>query len=216
MKFRVKQNSDGSWSGHLKFYTHASEGVGDIVGADQSIEVGAVGASPADAILNASAMADRIMSDPIVRALVPPQVTAAIAATKLSAVAAKKGLKAVKGLWGRLRGKKKAKKQLATMHRAQTKARRGAPPARGMEMTPVEPEYDEEQAPAPPARDYGPAPEPYGAEDDSDPDALAEETQAYADILDEEDPGELDPREQNNVDVDVYPADDSDDEQEEG
>lgn len=176
-------------------FTHASDGIGDVLGSDTGIVVSSVGADPASAMLNAAAMADRITSDPIVRALMPPQVQAAIMATKLSAAATKKGLKAVKGLWGRLRGKKK-KKMLRTMATAQAKANRDN---RG-------------RAPSPPAREL-PAD---NTADDEEPahenqQALSAESQAYGDIMNPDEPEWVDPRDQNDVDVDFSESDDEPD-----
>lgn len=72
----------------------------------------AIGETQADALLRASAIAERITSDPVMQALMPPQAQVAIAAAKNLASAAKRGKRALRRLWGRIRGP--GKKRLAT------------------------------------------------------------------------------------------------------
>jgi hypothetical protein len=54
--------------------------------------------------MKAATIAQRISEDPVMVALMPPQAKAAIAASKLLAVAAKRGGPHLKKLWGKLKG----------------------------------------------------------------------------------------------------------------
>lgn len=76
-----------------------------------SLTIATVGGSKADALMRAGTIAQRIADDPVMSALIPPQAHTAIAAAKALSVAAKKGPKALKGLWGKLKGA--GKKRLA-------------------------------------------------------------------------------------------------------
>lgn len=73
--------------------------------------VAGLGDSRADALARAASVAHRIMEDPVMRALMPPQAKAAIVAARGLAAAAKRGLPVLKGFWRRLKGP--GKKRLA-------------------------------------------------------------------------------------------------------
>lgn len=77
----------------------------DIPHAAGRFTVAAVGEDRADALVRAAALANRIASDPIMRAIMPPQAQAAITAARGLAAAAKVGIPALRSVWGRLRGK---------------------------------------------------------------------------------------------------------------
>lgn len=77
-----------------------------------------IGDSRADALLKASAIAERIASDPVMSALMPPQAQAAIAAAKTLASAAKSGRKTLRRVWGRIRGPGKQRLAQALMAEA--------------------------------------------------------------------------------------------------
>lgn len=70
-----------------------------------------VGDSKADALARAALVAERITSDPVMQALMPPQALEAIRAAKGLAVAAKRGPRVLRALWGRIHGP--GKKRLA-------------------------------------------------------------------------------------------------------
>lgn len=119
-----------------------------------SLSVRAVGDSKADALVRAAAIADRIAQDPVMSALLPPQATAAIAASKALGVAAKRGLPHLKKVWRSLRGE--GKKRLAAVlateaHKLDEEARTGEIryPNRGAWQTwqdpyaDVDPSYDD-------------------------------------------------------------------------
>jgi len=76
----------------------------DIPHAAGKFTVAAVGEDRADALNRAAAIANRIASDPIMRAIMPPQAQAAINAARGLAAAAKVGVPALRSLWGKLRG----------------------------------------------------------------------------------------------------------------
>jgi hypothetical protein len=76
-----------------------------------SLTIATVGGSKADALMRAGTIAQRIADDPVMSALIPPQAHTAIAAAKALSVAAKRGPKAIKSLWGKLKGA--GKKRLA-------------------------------------------------------------------------------------------------------
>jgi len=115
MKFSIHRTPDGYY-GTITVFTHPSSGVGDIVGADAGIQVGALGDTPADSLLHAASMIDHITSDPTVNALLPPQAQAAIQTIKMAAGAAKKGRAVAKKVFGFLHRKKK-KKAAATVRK---------------------------------------------------------------------------------------------------
>lgn len=83
----------------------------DIPSSQGSITVQSKGASKADALHQAALIAEHIANDPILMAVLPPGVPAAILATKKLASAAKLGGSALKSLWHTLRGP--GKKRLA-------------------------------------------------------------------------------------------------------
>lgn len=78
-----------------------------------ALQVCCVGDSKADALIRAAAVAERISQDPVMRALLPPQATAAIKASKALGVAAKAGAPHLKRLWRQLRGE--GKRRLAAV-----------------------------------------------------------------------------------------------------
>ena len=183
---------------------HPDVGVAGVGALDDDIiiQVGAVGDSGADALLKAGAVVDRIMSDPVMQAILPPQAVVAVKTAKQLASAAKQGGKALRSLWGKIRGKgkKRLAKALAkstpssgvrdkrsTAARTPFRPSRGAPPpmrsarATQREVAPMEPEheeYDDEDM-----DDLGP---------DSDPDAVYPEPDDGGDIVDDSQPGPVD------------------------
>lgn len=91
-------------------------------GAEGRITCGAVGDTKADALHRASLLAERIASDPVLSALMPPQAKAAIAAAKALGGAAARGLPALRSIWGKLRGKGKKRLAAALVHEAAAEA----------------------------------------------------------------------------------------------
>lgn len=67
----------------------------------------AKGADKGSALHAAALLAERIATDPIMSAILPPGTGAALAATKQLAAAARIGLPALKGVWSSIRGKGK-------------------------------------------------------------------------------------------------------------
>lgn len=63
-----------------------------------------VGDDKADALKKASVLAERIASDPVMRALLPADALPAIRAARALATAAQAGSAPLRALWGRLRG----------------------------------------------------------------------------------------------------------------
>jgi hypothetical protein len=63
-----------------------------------------VGDDRADALKKASVLAERIATDPVMQALMPPQALPAIRAARALATAAQAGPGPLRSLWGRLRG----------------------------------------------------------------------------------------------------------------
>lgn len=200
---------------------HPRIGVSGVGGLDDDIviQVGAVGDSGADALLKAGAVVDRIMSDPVMQAILPPQAVIAVKTAKQLASAAKQGGKALKSIWGKLRGK--GKKRLATAlakstprsgvrDNRSTAARtpfrpsRAVPPPMQTESTQydVEPEdpeeYDDEM-------DRDIFPDEYDDEPEGqDPDAVYSEPDEGGEIVDDSRPGP--------IDADGMPAGDNPDE----
>lgn len=76
-----------------------------------SLSVAVVGDSRADALGKAALIAERIATDPVMSALMPPQALAAIKAAKGLAAAAKRGTRVLRSFWGRIHGP--GKKRLA-------------------------------------------------------------------------------------------------------
>lgn len=109
MRYRYKQTVNGC-VGALDIPTHVGK-----------LTVAAVGDDRADALAKASLIAERIASDPILRAIMPPQAAAAIKAAKGLAAAAKRGPRVLRHFWGRIRGP--GKKRLAeALHTEAVKA----------------------------------------------------------------------------------------------
>jgi len=73
------------------------------------ISVKAQGESKAEALHRAARLADQIVNDPLVQAVLPPQAKAAIQATKVLAAAGRQGLNKLGRLWHRLGHKNKQK-----------------------------------------------------------------------------------------------------------
>jgi hypothetical protein len=76
-------------------------------GSVASVGAVAVGDSKADAIGKAAQLAERIASDPIISALIPPQAKAAIQVAKGLAAASRRGFRSLKRAWGFLSPKSK-------------------------------------------------------------------------------------------------------------
>ncbi len=85
----------------------------EIPGAPGRMTVAAVGDDRADALGRAALVAERIVSDPIMKALMPPQALVALKAAKGLSAAAKRGSHVLRHFWGKLRGP--GKKRLASV-----------------------------------------------------------------------------------------------------
>lgn len=92
MRYRYRETVNGC-VGALDIPTHVGK-----------LTVAAVGDDKADALAKASLIAERIASDPILRAIMPPQAAVAIKAAKGLAAAAKRGPRVLRHFWGRIRG----------------------------------------------------------------------------------------------------------------
>ena len=108
----------------IKFKSRAGYVVGLLtlptdVGA---VQVATLGGTKADALMRAATIAQRISEDPVMAALMPPQAQAAIAAAKALSAAARKGPRALKGLWGKIKGpgKRRLAEALAKEQAAKT------------------------------------------------------------------------------------------------
>lgn len=99
----------------IKFYDRNDHCVAVIrvpmPGGGGAMSVAGVGDSKADALARAASIAHRIMEDPVMSALMPPQAKAAIVAARGLAAAAKRGKRVLKSFWRRLKGP--GKKRLA-------------------------------------------------------------------------------------------------------
>jgi hypothetical protein len=109
-RVRVKRVADSVYVGSLTLGCPDAGGVGDSEG-DGVITIGAFGDTKADALHKATVIAERIASDPVLQAILPPGTMAAIQATKKLSTAAKRGSRALRGLWRKIRGP--GKKRLA-------------------------------------------------------------------------------------------------------
>lgn len=97
----------------------------EIPGGPGHMRVAAVGDDRADALGRAALIAERIASDPVMRALMPPQAIVAIKAAKGLSAAAKRGSHVLRHFWGQLRGP--GKKRLASvLHAEAVKREQGA------------------------------------------------------------------------------------------
>lgn len=106
MRYRIQRHNSGGYVGAIELPFRDRPAFVSAV---------AVGDTKADAIAKAAQVAERIASDPVIRALVPPQARAAIAVTKGLASAARRGLPTLRRVWGSLSPKSKAlAKELAT------------------------------------------------------------------------------------------------------
>src|SRR5690349_16972847 len=83
----------------------------EMPGGPGHMRIAAVGDDRADALGRAALVAERIASDPIMRALMPPQALVAIKAAKGLSAAAKRGSHVLRYFWGKLKGP--GKKRLA-------------------------------------------------------------------------------------------------------
>ena len=110
----------------IRSYRGGYVGEVDVPASEQSparIVASAMGSSKAAALGNAALLAERIASDPVLQALMPPQAMAAIAAAKGLAGAAKLGTGALKSFWGKLHGPGK-KRVAAALHEEAARAER--------------------------------------------------------------------------------------------
>jgi hypothetical protein len=98
MKIRISKR-DGLYIGSLGF---------DVENAPGRIVATGVAATKAAAVSKAASIAERIVSDPVIRALVPPQAMASIKVAKGLAAAARHGLPTLRRAWGFLSPKSKA------------------------------------------------------------------------------------------------------------
>jgi hypothetical protein len=129
----------------------AAEIAGDADGGGAVITVGAVGFSFSSALRKATSLAKRISDDPIMKSVLPPQASAAIATTRRLAAAAKKGKKTLKLAYSRLpSGMKKKMRGVANKMLKQAPKER-APDERFAEPLPDEtPHYPEQDIPTGP------------------------------------------------------------------
>jgi cytochrome c551/c552 len=94
MQVRFRTSSDGTVIGACHLPTSAG-GV---------ITVAGIGDSRTEALANAARIAERIASDPVLSAVLPPQALPAIKAVKGLAAASKLGPRALRAVWSRLSG----------------------------------------------------------------------------------------------------------------
>lgn len=102
-RIRIRKVAPDVYVGSLTLGSPDCGGVGDTDG-DGIITVGAFGSSQADALHKASLIAERIVNDPIMSAIIPPQARTAILATKKLAGAAKQGSRFFRKMWRRYQG----------------------------------------------------------------------------------------------------------------
>lgn len=114
---------ESSYAAHIQIPV-GGYGVGD--DGDAVISVGSVGFSFGSALRKATSIAKHITDDPIVKSMLPPQASAAIAATRKLAKAARRGRGALKGAWAQLPpGMKKKTKGLAKSMLRKLKKKKG-------------------------------------------------------------------------------------------
>jgi hypothetical protein len=114
-RVRIRTVADNVYVGSLTLGCPDAGGVGDSDG-DGVITIGAFGDTKADALHKASVIAERIASDPVLQAILPPGTMAAIQATKKLSTAAKRGSKALRSLWRKIRGPGK-KRLVKALHK---------------------------------------------------------------------------------------------------
>jgi hypothetical protein len=123
---------------------------------DGCATVAGVGDDKADALSRAASVAHRIMEDPVMSALIPPQARAAIVAARGLAAAAQRGPRVLKSFWRRIKGPGKKRLAKALLDEAQTadvgwnpfkrkKKRKARPAARRMPPPRREPEPEPEE-----------------------------------------------------------------------
>lgn len=121
-----------------------------------TLAASAVGLDRAEALHRASLIAERVMSDPVLSALIPPQVIPAVMAVKSLATAARRGRGALKSIWRRFRGPGKRRLAKVLAHER----------PRSRPLAPVQSPQDE----TPEGEDEWPAhwgkPAPQGGEDE--------------------------------------------------
>jgi hypothetical protein len=101
-RFRFRNLPDGSCLGAIDVRMPSVPGL---------VTAYSIGDSKADALAKAALVAERITSDPVMSALMPPQALEAIKAAKGLAAAAARGPHVLRSLWGRIHGP--GKKRLA-------------------------------------------------------------------------------------------------------
>ncbi len=104
MTARVRIKKHGR--GYLGTITVPTYLAGERLGA---VTTAGVGWFPADALAAAAHVAERIADDPIVKAIMPPQATAAIAVVKALSQAAQQGPKALQQTYDQVKGPGKAR-----------------------------------------------------------------------------------------------------------
>lgn len=97
MKIKISKR-DGLYIGSLGF---------DVENAPGRVTVTGVGNTKATALAKAATLAERVVSDPVMRALIPPQAMAAVRVTKGLAAAARQGPRVLRRAWGLLSPKSK-------------------------------------------------------------------------------------------------------------
>jgi hypothetical protein len=97
-RVRVRKIAPDVYLGSLTLDSPDCGGVGD-TGGDGVISVGAFGASQADALHKTALLAERIINDPVMSMIIPPQARAAVIATKKLGAAAKRGSRFFRKLW---------------------------------------------------------------------------------------------------------------------
>lgn len=75
-----------------------------VPGAAANITAAAAGGTKAHALTRAGALAESILKDPIVSAIIPPQALVAVHTARKLGQAAKAGGNVLKGIWGTLHG----------------------------------------------------------------------------------------------------------------
>lgn len=97
----------------FRFKVHGSYVIGYLTVPTEvgALQVATLGGTKADALMRAATVAQRIVDDPVMAALMPPQAAAAIKAAKALSSAARQGPQALRSLWGRIKGP--GKKRLA-------------------------------------------------------------------------------------------------------
>lgn len=151
----------------------------DIPTREGRVTVAVVGDSRADALGRAALIAERIASDPVMSALMPPQALAAIKAAKGLASAAKRGTRTLRRFWGHLHGPGK-RRLAAALHEEAAKreaSEDGEPSTGDLGWNP----FRKRKRRVRPMRRVAPRPEP---EPEPEPDDDIDDTAPVEDVED--------------------------------